>query len=217
VVSKIRQSGTRYSVVAGDTEYSADGVIFAAPTFLAPYIIEGFGPLTSFEYSPWLTANLTLDRPPRGANPEERAWDNVVMDSPTLGYVDASHQTLRTQVDRTVWTFYWALADGPARVNREKLLSTDWNYWKKAILDDLERVHPDIRTCVSRIDIMRMGHAMVRPTVGSIFSKERRRLAGQKGRLQFANSDLSAISIFEEAQYRGITAADNILHIIGKA
>lgn len=217
VVSKIRQSGTRYSVVAGDTEYSADVVIFAAPTFLAPYIIEGFGPLTSFEYSPWLTANLTLDRPPRGANTEERAWDNVVMDSPTLGYVDATHQTLRTQVDRTVWTFYWALAEGPARVNREKLLSTNWNYWKNAILDDLERVHPDIRSCVSRIDIMRMGHAMVRPTVGSIFSNERHRLAGQKGRLQFANSDLSAISIFEEAQYRGITAADNILHIAGKA
>jgi hypothetical protein len=33
----------------------------------------------------------------------------------------------------------------------------DWNYWKEAILHDLERVHPDIRKFVSRIDIMRLG------------------------------------------------------------
>jgi phytoene dehydrogenase-like protein len=214
MVSRIKQSGHHYSVVAADTEYSAEAVIFAAPTFLAPYIIEGFPRLTCFEYSPWLTANLTLERPPRGAGTPERAWDNVVMNSPTLGYVDATHQTLRTQVDGSVWTFYWALADGPPATNRAKLLSTDWLYWKNAILDDLERVHPDIRSCVSRIDIMRMGHAMVRPTVGSVFASERHRLAKMQGRLQFANSDLSSLSLFEEAQFHGITAAENILRIL---
>ena len=81
------------------------------------------------------------------------------MGSPTLGYVDATHQTLRTHFDRTVWTFYWALAEGAPAQNRKQLLDRDWNYWKEAILRDLERVHRDIRQCVSRIDIMRMGHA----------------------------------------------------------
>lgn len=214
MVSRIRQSGHQYLIAAGDTEYAAEAIVFAAPTFLAPYIIEGFPRLSAFEYSPWLTANLTVDRPPHGAGTLERAWDNVVMDSPTLGYVDATHQTLKTQVDRTVWTFYWALADGQPSINRAKLLSTDWAYWKNAILDDLERVHQDIRSCVSRIDIMRMGHAMVRPTVGSVFAGERRRLAKMSGRLQFANSDLSGLSLFEEAQFRGITAAENILGIL---
>ena len=38
-------------------------MIYAAPSFLAPYLIEGFAPLPRFEYSPWLTANLTVDRP----------------------------------------------------------------------------------------------------------------------------------------------------------
>jgi len=76
----------------------------------------------------------------------------------------------------------------------------------------LERVHHDIRQCVSRIDIMRLGHAMARPTVGAIFSGERRKLANPHGRLLFANSDLSGFSIFEEAQYRGVTAADAVLH-----
>jgi hypothetical protein len=118
-------------------------------------------------------------------------------------------------VDRTVWTFYWALADGSPAENRHLLLNRDWNYWKEAILHDLERVHPDIRKCVSRIDIMRMGHAMARPKVGAVFSPERRNLANSRGRILYANSDLSSFSIFEEAQYRGVCAADRALRQVG--
>ena len=189
-------------------------MIFAAPTFLAPYLVEGRAPLHDFEYSPWLTANLTLDRLPANYG-TDATWDNVVMDSPTLGYVDAMHQTLRSRVERTVWTFYWALAEGPPALNRQALLDRDWSHWKEAILRDLERVHPDIRQCVSRIDIMRFGHGMARPRPGAIFSAERRKLASLNSRLLFANSDLSGFSIFEEAQYRGVRAAEKVLDILG--
>ena len=64
-------------MLAGEVEYIAEGVIFAAPTFLAPYILEGAPPVRGFEYSPWLTANLTLDRLPRETG-LETAWDNVI-------------------------------------------------------------------------------------------------------------------------------------------
>jgi hypothetical protein len=137
------------------------------------------------------------------------------MTSSTLGYVDAMHQSLRTHIDRTVWTFYWALTDGTAAQNRQLLLDKDWDYWKEAILQDLERVHSDIRKCVSRIDVMRIGHAMARPKVGAIFSQERRSMVLKKGALFFANSDLSGFSIFEEAQYRGVSAAEKILKHVG--
>jgi hypothetical protein len=109
------------------------------------------------------------------------------------------------------------LADGSAAVNRQLLLEKDWNYWKEAILRDLERVHPDIRQCVSRIDVMRFGHAMARPKPGAIFSEGRRRLAKLEGRLLFANSDVSGFSIFEEAQYRGVRAAEKVLQEMGGA
>jgi hypothetical protein len=201
-------------VESGGTQFQSEFVIFAAPTFLAPYIVEGFTPLHDFTYSPWLTANLTLERLPevRGAEP---TWDTVFLDSPTLGYVDATHQSVRSHIDKTVWTFYWALADGDPAQNRRFLLEKDWGYWKEAILHDLERVHSDIRQCVSRIDIMRLGHAMIRPVPGSIFSAERQNLAKRAGRILFANSDLSGISIFEEAQYHGVQAAQEILQRIG--
>jgi len=213
-VHRITPRGNKLSVFAGETEYQAEAVIFAAPTFLAPYLIEGFTPLHDFEYSPWLTANITLERIPERHN-QEPTWDNVVMNSPTLGYVDAMHQSLRTNIERTVWTFYWALAEGTPSQNRYLLLNKDWQYWKEAILSDLERVHPDIRSCVSRIDLMRMGHAMVRPKTGAIFSAERRKLAHLHGHILFANSDLSGFSIFEEAQYRGVRAAEKTLEIVG--
>jgi hypothetical protein len=213
MVHKISPRKSGLSVFSGDTEYRAEFVIFAAPTFLAPYLVEDMAPLHDFEYSPWLTANLTLEHLPESYRGDP-TWDNVFMDSPSLGYVDATHQSLRTHVDRTVWTFYWALADGQPSQNRQLLLRRDWNYWKEAILRDLERVHHDIRKCVSRIDVMRMGHAMARPNVGAIFSPERRRLAKPYGRILFANSDLSGFSIFEEAQYRGVVAAETLLRLI---
>jgi hypothetical protein len=160
------------------------------------------------------TANITLEHLPAsyGTDP---TWDSVFMDSPTLGYVDATHQSLRTHIDRTVWTFYWALAEGTPAHNRQLLLDKDWNYWKEAILHDLERVHADIRQCVLRIDIMRIGHAMARPKIGAIFSAERRNLTKPHGRILFANSDLSGFSIFEEAPYRGVAAADFVVSKLG--
>ncbi len=210
MVHRIARHGNRLSVFSGETEYRAEAVIFAAPTFLAPYVFEGFGSLHDFEYSPWLTANLTLQHLPASYG-SDITWDNVVMNSPTLGYVDAMHQTIQSHIERTVWTFYWALAEGTPATNRKLLMEKDWSYWKEAILRDLERVHPDIRQCVSRIDIMRFGHAMARPKPGAIFSAERRKLASLDGPLWFANSDLSGFSIFEEAQYRGVRAAEKFL------
>ena len=214
MVHRIVESARGVRVFAGDTEYKAEFVVFSAPTFLGPYIIDGFPRLNDFVYSPWLTANLTLERLPASQGAES-SWDTVFLDSPALGYVDATHQSLRTHIDRTVWTFYWALADGTPSQNRQMLLEKDWSYWKEAILRDLERVHKDIRQCVSRMDIMRMGHAMIRPTVGAISSDERIRLKRRDGRILFANSDLSGISIFEEAQFHGVEAAQVALRSLG--
>ncbi len=215
-VYRIARDGRRLRILTADTEYIAEALIFAAPTFLAPYILEGAPAAAGFEYSPWLTANLTLDRLPRERG-LETAWDNVIYDSPALGYVVATHQSLRSREDRTVWTYYWSLAEAAPAASRRLLLEKDWRYWKEAIFNDLGRAHPDLSECVSRIDIMRMGHAMVRPVVGFLSSEARKRLADyREGNVWFANSDLSGISIFEEAQYRGVRAAEAALRVVGR-
>jgi glycine/D-amino acid oxidase-like deaminating enzyme len=216
VVYRIERSGQKLRVLTEDTEYVAEAVIWAAPTFLAHYVIQDVPPADGFEYSPWLTANLTLDRIPDQKG-SETAWDNVIYGSPTLGYVNATHMSLATHVDRTVWTFYWSLAEYPPAQARQILLTRSWNDWKEAILNDLSRAHPDIRQCVSRVDIMRLGHAMARPRTGFVFSQSRERWSRPLGNLFFANSDLSGFSIFEEAQYRGVEAARSVLRRLSRA
>jgi glycine/D-amino acid oxidase-like deaminating enzyme len=207
-VVRIERAGNRWRVASSREVYIADAVIFAAPTFLAPNVVAGLErrrvPLV---YSPWLTANITLDRLPsdrgRGA---PLSWDNVIYDSPALGYVDATHQSVRTHAERAVWTYYWSLADRSPEDGRRALLGLSWRDCVQTILADLERAHPDIGDCVSRIDVMRLGHAMVRPSVGFL-SGTSDAAALQTPGLFLANSDLSGLSLFEEAQFRGVMAA----------
>jgi glycine/D-amino acid oxidase-like deaminating enzyme len=209
-VIRIEPQGSRWSVTTADATYLAKAVIHAAPTFLLPYLLPGAGK-PALTYSPWFTANLTLDRlpaePGRGA---PMSWDNVIYGSPSLGYVDATHQSLRTREDRAVWTYYWALAEHSPADGRRLLQRRSWPETTEIILDDLSRAHPDIRDCVSRIDVMRMGHAMVRPVPGFLSAALEAARLSRPG-LYLANSDLSGLSLFEEAQFHGVTAADAAL------
>ncbi|MGC8759747.1 MAG: flavin monoamine oxidase family protein [Bryobacteraceae bacterium] len=213
---RIQRQGARWEVIAGDTRYEARFVIFAAPTWLASWIVDPPPPRWPFEYAPWVVANLTLDCWPQNRG-LEFAWDNVFYGSPSLGYVVATHQNVRMHQPKTVWTWYMALASGRAADQRRLLLGGDFAWWRDIVLADLERAHPDIRQCVRRIDIFRIGHAMPRPAPGAIFHPERRRRARPAGTLVYANSDLSALSLFEEALYRGVRAADHVLRLAARA
>jgi hypothetical protein len=191
-------------------------VIWAAPVFQAPRVFrelssELAAAIGEFQYAPWLVANLSL----RGF-PEERrgaplAWDNVLYDSDSLGYVVATHQHLAAHQDQTVFTWYHALSDGPSNRERQRLLETPWAAWAEKILRDLSRPHPDIREQVTRLDLARWGHAMTRPRPGFVWGEARQRLLRAQDRVLFAHSDLSGYSIFEEANYRGVSAAERVL------
>lgn len=215
MVHRVERRDTGARVLAGDTEYLADAVVWAAPSFLAARLVEGAPPV-DFTYSPWLVANLTLDRLPDPGPGAPPAWDNVLFDSPALGYVDAGHQGLETHRERAVWTYYLALTDRPAREARALLLRRSWREWADAILADLSRAHPELRRSVSRIDVMRQGHAMVRPTPGFLSSPARRALRDADGPVFYAHSDVGGLSLFEEAQHFGATAADRVLARLGR-
>jgi hypothetical protein len=213
-VARISGEGKKLRVVTPNTAYVCDHVIFAAPLMLARHLMEN-APDVPTQYSPWVTANLTLERLPKERG-LDLAWDNVIFDSTSLGYVAATHMTLRSRVERSVWTWYTALSDGTPSAMRAKLLQQPWESWRDTILDDLSRPHPDIRECVSRIDVMRIGHAMARPVPGSIFSEARMKLANGAGRIHWAHADVSGFSVFEEAQYRGVQAADRVLRQVSR-
>jgi hypothetical protein len=110
-----------------------------------------------------------------------------------------------------VLTYYHALAGLPAASRRTELLQAGWERWVGFILHDLSKPHPEIPDLVTNLDIMLWGHAMICPRPGFVWGEARQRLAGHRGPILFAHSDLSGFSLFEEAQYRGVLAAEEIL------
>ena len=194
--------------------WKARQVIFAAPPFLTPHLVSGYresGPasIKEFEFGSWLVANLHLDDRPTDDG-FVMSWDNVIYDSPSLGYVTATHQR---GIDRgpTVLTYYYPICDASPKVARERLLRLSWEEWADVVLSDLERVHPEIRNLTRRLDIMRWGHAMIRPTPGFISGPARLECSRPFGNVHFAHSALSGIPLFEEAFHHGNRAASEIL------
>ena len=197
--------------------FEARKVIWAAPAFLLPRVWPALpGDLRraalAGDYAPWLTANLHLSDFPEERHGAAPAWDNVLYDGAGLGYVTATHQLIRRRLAGTVFTYYRALADVTPAEGRRQLLETPREAWAEAILAELERVHPDIRRLATRLDVFRSGHAMRRPVPGSLFSGQREKMADfRHPRIALAHADLSGFSLFEEAQYRGVVAAERIL------
>ncbi|MBL8238527.1 MAG: FAD-dependent oxidoreductase [Bryobacterales bacterium] len=214
-VVRIAKAGSAWEIQTADTLYRCDAVVYAAPAFVLPYLDSSVPHLKSISYSPWIVSNLTLDRMPaeKGLEP---AWDNVIYASPSLGYVVSTHQNVQMRTDKTVLTHYWALANTTPAAARRHLLSTDWGVWKERVLADLQRAHRDIRQCVTRVDIFRNAHAMVRPTPGFLSNPERKLLQMGRDRFFYASADVSGFSIFEEAQYRGVEAARRALAVVGR-
>ncbi len=196
--------------------YEAEHLIWAAPLFVLPHVAEDLPAELSAtaragEYAPWLVANLTLREPPYSGVGAPLSWDNVLYDSPALGYVIATHQQLRMAPGPTVLTYYQALSAEPPGQARERLMNTRREDWAKQILADLSRAHPEIGALTQTLDVFRHGHAMIRPLPGVIWSAARQRLAQGWGRMQFAHADVSGMSLFEEANYRGVLAAERVL------
>lgn len=215
------ERGMRVEAVAIDADGNARGfrarrVVFAAPRFVAPYVIRGYrdderllSSVLDFEYGAWLAANVHLSKHPHESG-FARAWDNVLYESPSLGYVSATHQA---GIDHgpTVLTYYLPLAEDDNRAARERLLATGRDEWAEVVLSDLERAHPEIREIATRLDVVRWGHAMIQPRPNFMWGPSRRAAAEPFGGIHFAHSDLSGIALFEEAFDHGTRAANEVV------
>jgi len=198
----------------------AEHAIWAAPLFVLPHVAAGLPPAIDAvaragSHAPWLVANLTLREPPAPGAGAPLSWDNVLYDQPGLGYVVATHQKIRAAPGPTVFTYYRALTERPPAEARQLLLDTSREAWASAILDELSTAHGDLPRLTMALDVFRHGHAMIRPLPGVIHDPARQALAQGWGRLQFAHADLSGMSIFEEANWHGVRAAEAIMAHMG--
>lgn len=206
LVHGVRAVDDAVEILTNTIGIRARHVIIAAPQFIAARLV---GRTTDFTYGSWMVANLTLRaRPSVSGFP--LAWDNVLYESPSLGYVVSTHQR---GVDHgpTVITYYHPLCDADPRIARTRLLALGRDEWAEIALADLSRAHPEIRRITERIDVMRWGHAMIRPTPGFVRGASLREAAKPLGNIHFANTDLSGVALFEEALHHGVRAAEEVL------
>lgn len=186
-------------------EIEAEHVVWAAP-----FASRGI------DYAPWVTANLTLSEPPNVRHGAPLSWDNVIYDSPGLGYVVATHQGVATRPGPTVLTWYRPMTEMAPRDARKRLLETSREAWVDAALDDLEHPHPEIRELVTRVDVWANGHAMAVPRPGFIWGEARAAMAERRGRrIHYAHADACGLSLFEESNDRGVAAAEAVLAATG--
>jgi hypothetical protein len=188
--------------------------IMAVPQFIAARLLNDTARKElvrrTYHYAPWMVANLVV------SNLEERsgvapAWDNVIYNSSSLGYVDATHQDIQQQHLKKNLTYYLPLTEGTVKDARSSAQKKTHEQWVEEIIKDLEIVHPDIRKNTEEINIMIWAHAMVQPLPGIIFGDVRKQLSASVGNIHFAHTDIAGISIFEEGFYQGLYAAKNIL------
>lgn len=226
--SRIRTRWLTTKVVASDTEVKlhvwdasegvmrlvrAEAAVLATPRFvttrLLPEAANG-ADAGAFSYAPWAVANITVDRMPEGRG-AALSWDNVAFDSPTLGYVVATSQQLDMKPLSTVLTAYWPLSHTTPADARQEALGRTLDDWQRLFADELVSIHPELSGHIRSIDVCIWGHAMIRPVPGFIWGEARKLAQQPLGRVAFAHSDLSGISIFEEAYTSGVRAAEHVL------
>lgn len=187
----------------------AEKVLFAIPQFVNDRIFKDRN-TKSFNYVPWLLTTMTLKNDFGGD--EELAWDNVIYGSEGLGYIYDQHQNLDQIVGEKVITYYKSFSSDDCRKARKKLYSMKEGQLRNMVLEDLKKAHPLIEEYIVEIHFHKIGHAMIAPVPNQIFGEETENAKQSiKNKIFFAHSDLSGISIFEEAFYQGIKTAKQMI------
>lgn len=184
-------------------------LIMATPQFVNNQVFKN-RKIKNFTYVPWLLATLTVHQDFGGG--EELAWDNVIYGGDGLGYIYDQHQNVSQNISKKVITYYRSFSSQDSAKDRKKLFAMKEDGLKEMVLKDLRLAHPLIDELIEEIDFNKIGHAMIAPTIGKIFGKESQ-LAREsiENKIFFAHSDLSGISIFEEAFHQGLEAAKKVL------
>jgi len=182
-------------------------IVLAVPARVVDRLVERPAGLRA-DLAPWRVAQLHCRRMPFGRGLSV-AWDSVIYGGRGLGYVSNRHQTSRG-TGPVVLTWYQPLTGPPAQ-GRRSLLEAEWSAEVDDVLGELSPAHPDLREVVERVDILHWGHGTARPVVGLHSVGALDGAAERIGRVRIAHADLSGISLFEEAAWHGVRAAEDIL------
>ena len=199
------------------TLINAEKIILASPQFVNQKLLKNIPRpsvgYTDMHYSPWLIANITVNKLPTAAKGMVLCWDNVAYNTRSVGYVNANQQDLKVIEEKKVLTYYLPLCDKEPRLSRIEAYTRTYEQWLDIVVPELEQMHPEITPHIEAIEFWLWGHGMISPAVNYIWGNTRKSaLAPIDNKIFFAHTDLSGISIFEEAFHRGINAAQQLIN-----
>jgi hypothetical protein len=192
--------------------------IAAMPLFVLAHVLED-GARYGFEarrdvpqYAPWLVSNFLMHAFPEEQPGAPLCWDNVVYREPGLGYVVSTHQDIRMSLPRrSAFTAYYALSEFAPDAGRRWLDRATVPELTELAARDLRLAYGwRLPLCVERVEITVRAHAMAIPHPGFLVNSGVAALRDSAGPLYFAHSDLSGMSLFEEAAYWGYRAAERL-------
>ena len=196
---------------------TAQNIILASPQFVNQRLLKNISRpglnYADLNYAPWLIANITVNNLPTAAKGMVLCWDNVAYNTASVGYVNANQQDLKVIEEKKVLTFYLPLADKDPRVSRIAAYSRTYVQWLDIVIPEMELMHPEITAHIETIELWLWGHGMISPAVNYIWGDTRKNAREPiENKIFFAHTDLSGISIFEEAFHQGINAAQQLLN-----
>ncbi|HEY0354559.1 MAG TPA: NAD(P)-binding protein [Flavisolibacter sp.] len=220
LVVRVQPNSGRILVTYFDTSDSklkavdAEHCILSVPQFIAARLLgdpERIKKVNEhLHYTPWMVANMAVNdlKERSGAT---LSWDNVLYGSNSLGYVEATHELLQQKLSKRNLTYYLPLTRLDAREERKQAQAKSYEDWVDLVIDDLKKVHPNIEDAIEELNVMIWGHAMAQPLPGLIHGAIRKELSASVGNIHFAHTDLAGVSIFEEAFYQGLNAANKVI------
>lgn len=190
--------------------YKCEKVICCAPQYINKYLFKERKISDKFQYAPWFTATISLKKDSQ-LNNSELYWDNVIYKSKGLGYIYNQQQTVGQIIENKSITYYYSFSNSNLKQARRDFLKMKEEEIENLIISDLSIAHPTIKEEIETIEIYKIGHGMISPTPNFIFSEEKEMAAKSiDNKVFFAHSDLSGISVFEEAFHQGIDVVNQI-------
>ena len=189
----------------------AEKVLFSTPQFVNQYLFPERKKATeSLVYAPWLLATFQMNEN-FGAE-EELNWDNVIYGVEGLGYIYNQHQNTDFNSSKKIITYYRSFSSENSKQARRNLYKMTDVEMKNLVFEELKLAHPHFEEMVEEVYFHKLGHGMITPVPNTIFGEKKAFLKKDiDNKIFFAHTDLSGISIFEEAFHQGIDAAKKML------
>ena len=183
--------------------------IFAAPQFLAPYLLPDLPAdrrkaAQSFEYASYVVANVAVSRTPPGLAYSNQLTGGFAMSDFIVADWAALPDPAGAPLSRrSVLTAYCPLG----AADRSRLLSPSLDEWQARIVSELEQCAPGTASTVTGFYLYRWGHAFAVPAREALFSAARQLAQTPLGRILFAHADVEGIPTIDHAMASGFRSA----------